>query len=160
MICLSFYLFLERAFYFFFRVILELGSGAGLLGVFCCKICEVNSYIFSDHHKKVLELLQDNIKINNIGEGAANDFDIEGEICLENDVSTDEVGDVDKGAPSDLRRSISNEKHISIVKCDCCRSHALQKCKVQCLQLDWQDKKCFDLLEERNIDIIIGSGKL
>lgn len=45
---------------------LELGSGAGLTGLAICKGCRPGTYVFSDGHSRVLELLRHNIRLNGL----------------------------------------------------------------------------------------------
>ena len=46
--------------------ILELGSGCGLAGVLISSLCELESYTFTDHHEKVLDLIRNNLDINGL----------------------------------------------------------------------------------------------
>ncbi|XP_010817408.2 protein-lysine N-methyltransferase EEF2KMT isoform X2 [Bos taurus] len=46
------------------RMVLELGSGAGLTGLAICKTCRPRAYIFSDCHSHVLEQLRGNVLLN------------------------------------------------------------------------------------------------
>lgn len=46
--------------------VLELGSGCGLAGILISSLCELESYTFTDHHKKVLALIKDNLQINGL----------------------------------------------------------------------------------------------
>ncbi|XP_047569768.1 protein-lysine N-methyltransferase EEF2KMT isoform X3 [Lutra lutra] len=48
------------------RIVLELGSGAGLTGLAICKTCCPSTYIFSDYHTCVLEQLRGNILLNGL----------------------------------------------------------------------------------------------
>ncbi|ELR62177.1 Protein FAM86A, partial [Bos mutus] len=46
------------------RMVLELGSGAGLTGLAICKTCRPRAYVFSDCHSHVLEQLRGNVLLN------------------------------------------------------------------------------------------------
>ena len=133
------------------RVVLELGSGPGLLGVLICKTCNPLSYIFSDHHERVLELLCDNLKINNLS------LDVEepGAYNSEQDAIR---------TPNFFSKYWQSSEYMqrynTIMNCDCCRSSDLGKCKARCWKLDWQQRKCLDLLQKESIDVVLGSGKL
>lgn len=48
------------------RIVLELGSGAGLTGLAICKTCCPSTYIFSDCYTCVLEQLRGNILLNGL----------------------------------------------------------------------------------------------
>ncbi|XP_003790898.1 protein-lysine N-methyltransferase EEF2KMT [Otolemur garnettii] len=48
------------------RIVLELGSGAGLTGLAICKTCHPRAYIFSDYHSRVLEQLRGNVLLNGL----------------------------------------------------------------------------------------------
>lgn len=52
-------------FFFFFRNIIELGSGTGLTGLTICATSSPCQYIFTDCHEKVLETLNHNLILNN-----------------------------------------------------------------------------------------------
>jgi predicted nicotinamide N-methyase len=49
------------------RHVLELGSGAGLVGLSLCRLCSPLSYCFTDCHPHVLSLLEHNLHINTPG---------------------------------------------------------------------------------------------
>lgn len=46
------------------KAIVELGAGAGLVGITCYKMCNPKSVTMTDFHSKVLETLAYNLKIN------------------------------------------------------------------------------------------------
>lgn len=46
------------------KIILELGSGTGLCGLIILKYCNISKIILSDGSLKVIDLLQENLKIN------------------------------------------------------------------------------------------------
>ena len=48
----------------FFRNVLELGSGAGLVGVSVVKVCHPATLTLSDRIENVLQLLRENVKLN------------------------------------------------------------------------------------------------
>ena len=48
------------------RIVLELGSGIGLTGIYILKTCSPALLTFSDHHSLVLKVLQNNIDINGV----------------------------------------------------------------------------------------------
>jgi len=50
------------------KVVVELGSGAGLVGLICYKKCNPKSVIVTDFHPKVLETLQTNVQMNSAAE--------------------------------------------------------------------------------------------
>ena len=131
---------------------MELGSGPGLLGVLTCKTCSPHSYIFSDYHEKVLQLLHENIRLNNI-EQNLNEENLVNYVSERNDCVMPDVSTGVKTPETDV-------EEVNIANCDCCRKcNMTTKCKVQCWKLDWQDEECFDLLKKENIDVVIGSGK-
>ncbi len=45
-------------------MILELGAGCGLVGLYCLRDSKPKKYIFSDHHDLVLNQLESNLKLN------------------------------------------------------------------------------------------------
>lgn len=47
-----------------FRHVLELGSGAGLVGLSICSMTRPSSYCFTDYHPHVLSLLSHNVHLN------------------------------------------------------------------------------------------------
>lgn len=55
---------LQNKTFCFDKNILELGSGAGLLGLIVVKFTEAQKMVFSDCHLSVLQLLQENVKMN------------------------------------------------------------------------------------------------
>ena len=141
------------------RVVLELGSGPGLLGILICKACNPRTYIFSDHHEKVLELLCDNIRINSLKLDAEElKGDNNGDVFTEdNETPSFESFNISSKV---LRNSGYSKESNTIVNCDCCRKSDVAKCKAWCWKLDWQSRDCIDILEKGNIDVVIGSGKL
>lgn len=70
---------------YFFRNVLELGSGLGFLGVALCKQCKLDSFTFSDFHPQVLFLLMKNVEINFLNE----QYSLECPTFLENNESKD-----------------------------------------------------------------------
>ncbi|NWX22476.1 EF2KT methyltransferase, partial [Aegotheles bennettii] len=55
---------MENSTVFSNRTVLELGSGMGFTGIAICKTCSPKTYIFSDHHHRVLQQLMENIRLN------------------------------------------------------------------------------------------------
>ena len=55
------------------RRVLELGSGSGFLGSVICSVCCPSSFMFSDCHSEVLDLLVENICRNLHFTGECND---------------------------------------------------------------------------------------
>ena len=143
---------------FLLRVVLELGSGPGLLGVLICKSCNPHSYIFSDHHEKVLELLCDNLKINNVNLDAEEPDVYSSEQDLQEKVKCSR--ETLNFSSKYLQSLEFMQKYNTIMNCNCCRSSDLAKCKARCWKLDWEKRKCFELLQKENIDVVLGSGKL
>ena len=43
---------------------LELGSGVGLTGITICRSCSPKRFVFSDCHPRVLQTLEDNVRLN------------------------------------------------------------------------------------------------
>lgn len=128
------------------------------------KICELSTYIFSDYHEKVLETLQENIRLNgiayenhevHIGSKSSLGADETHRNHLEH--YSDEITDL---AIRGSKNCNIDKKNIAITDCDCCRRSFLsKKCKVLCWKIDWQGEECFDRLDEEEIDVIVGSGK-
>ena len=48
---------------------MELGCGAGLVGIAAVKTCNPSKYVLTDCHETVLETVMENVKINCKGEG-------------------------------------------------------------------------------------------
>lgn len=59
---------LQNTFHFHSKVILELGSGVGLLGLVTLLAASPKAFYFSDCHTSVLNTLTDNVKLNVGGE--------------------------------------------------------------------------------------------
>jgi protein-lysine N-methyltransferase EEF2KMT len=54
------------------RRVLELGSGAGMLGAAICKLFDPSLFVFSDYHEDVLHALHTTVEMNNLSiQGAA-----------------------------------------------------------------------------------------
>ena len=141
------------------RVVLELGSGPGLLGILISKALNPRTYIFSDHHEQVLELLCDNIKINSLK------LDVEESREYNNGDSSTKDSESSSFENSHfssnvVRNSGYSKEENTIVNCDCCINSDVARCKTWCWKLDWQSRDCIDLLEKENVDVVIGSGKL
>ncbi|KAK1878325.1 Protein-lysine N-methyltransferase EEF2KMT [Dissostichus eleginoides] len=46
------------------RTVLELGSGVGLTGITICRSCSPKRFVFSDCHPRVLQTLENNVRLN------------------------------------------------------------------------------------------------
>ena len=136
-------------------MVLELGSGTGLLGVLMCKTCSPHTYIFSDHHRKVMELLCDNIKINNV-KLAVEEPKGKEKSSIDNESSSFEICSFFQNK---LQISECSRDDYTILNCECCRQSDISKCYARCWKLDWQNRECLHFLEKEKIDVIIGSGR-
>ena len=45
---------------------LELGSGVGLTGISVCRSCSPARFVFTDSHRRVLQTLRDNVRLNGL----------------------------------------------------------------------------------------------
>ena len=45
-------------------MILELGAGVGLVGLYCLRDAKPKAFIFTDHHEMVMRQLERNIELN------------------------------------------------------------------------------------------------
>ncbi|KAJ8373327.1 hypothetical protein AAFF_G00266300 [Aldrovandia affinis] len=57
------------------RVVLELGSGAGLTGAAVCRSSGPRRYVFSDYHPSVLQRLRSNARLNGLAVADSDDDD-------------------------------------------------------------------------------------
>lgn len=147
------------------RNVLELGSGLGLLGMFICKMCNPQGYIFTDYHEKVLQLLDENITLNGINPSTKScqlKDDTTHEICHKNDSFkgyTNIEFQIDIGKNGDIPfedNGTDLERHSE--GCDHCRSIRASKPDISCVKLDWQNPLFPDVINERKIDVIVGTG--
>ena len=51
-----------------YRHVIELGSGLGLAGIATLRALEPKSYVFTDCHSSVLDVLKENIELNAKGD--------------------------------------------------------------------------------------------
>lgn len=60
------FLFYKFFFYWYFRTVLELGSGMGVTGITVCRCCSPSSLVFSDYNPSVLQKLRTNVGVNGL----------------------------------------------------------------------------------------------
>lgn len=68
---------IQHAEFFREKTVIELGSGSGLVGLTCLKMCRPKSVTLTDHHSKVLESLQCNVQINNHSQRESTDTHVQ-----------------------------------------------------------------------------------
>lgn len=159
----------------YFRNVLELGSGIGLMGLVIQKISQPHHYIFSDCHQDVLNLLQENVNLNSCHSSTQMTTGDSGHIHHKNQVNLDSTcfpsacviskqspgmneqnlelnsTDAEKTAKLNEDVAITDIKRLSSCVCGS---------GVSVLELDWQTVTSEDLQELRKkVDVIVAAGE-
>ena len=135
--------------YFREKHVLELGSGVGLTGLVVTLCCHPSSYLFSDCHPSVLEMLQSNIILNT---------------NKENSKTTDNLNDdLNKDSkPSDYDRVDSSriKKQMNL----CCTSRDIYRTifngtEIGILDLPWESIPDYKETLPNSPDVVLAAGK-
>ena len=135
--------------------------------MFICKMCNPRSYIFTDYHEKVLKLLEENIKLNDLYSLTKShqlEDDLTRELCHRVDSLKGTTNDgfqieIESTYETDLRGSCAYVDGSS-EGCHCCRSIRGNKPDISYIKLDWQNSVFPDVVDQQHTDVIVGTGEV